>query len=79
MSDNSSKMDDPLLAQASDNKNVTDDPVKQSGSAPKTDSEHDKAPKPEKNIIETKLEKAFGKEEHEQEISGAGVGSHPKF
>ena len=67
---------DPLVQQTSENTLNESVPL-QSGSHPLVPAEDGKQTT-EKNIIEEKLEHAFSKDKHDQEISGAGVGSHPK-
>lgn len=67
---------DPLIEQSNANK-LVDHAPRDSGSVPSSDCETPLHAPDQKNIIETKLEEAFGKEEHDREISGAGVGNHP--
>ena len=62
---------DPLLEQSTHNK-LSEPAPATSGSQPPVPPEQG-----EKNVAEAKLEEAFGKVEHDREISGAGVGNHP--
>jgi len=69
---------DPLLEQAEQNR-LTDGTPAQSGSAPLTEHERDQGKDAEtghKNVAETLMERAFDKDGHQQEIGGAGVGTH---
>lgn len=75
MSTTSSPQSDPLLEQAMGNK-INDGVPLDQGSRPLLQSEPDKDTH-ETNVFETKMDRAFGAEEHKQEIGGAGVGNHP--
>ena len=66
---------DPLLQQAGDNK-VNESPPTSSGSHPPVEQEAGKQTH-EESVVEEKLARAFGKSEHDKELSGAGVGNHP--
>lgn len=68
---------DPLVEQTSVNKANQTPPI-QSGSHPQVAAEEG-SPTRKENPVESLLEHAFGKDVHDQEISGAGVGNHPKF
>ena len=69
-------MTDPLVEQSEHNTLNKQTPL-HSGSLPRVEAEANEQTS-QKNIIETKMEEAFGKEQHDKEISGAGVGSHPR-
>ena len=67
---------DPLLEQSNLNKINEDAPIS-SGSHPPVQVE-DGSTQHETNTFEKKLDEAFAVHEHDKELTGAGVGAHPK-